>query len=775
MGNNKLAIKTIVAIGIGAAVFIILGRFGSIPSGIPNTNLETCYAFLSLMAVIFGPLAGAAIGFVGHTLKDLILFGSPWFSWIIASGVTGLIIGLSKRRINIEEEQFNKKQVIIFNIYQIIANVIAWFIVAPTLDIVIYSEPLDKLYLQGAIAGISNIVIVGLLGSSLLYTYSKTRTQKGSLSKEVSDDVEENKLSVTDKSKEKNDSASRRAVIEFKNFNFKYNAQKEPTLKNINLTIYEGEKILIVGPSGSGKSTLSNAINGLVPFMYEGEISGSLKINGKETRDMSIFELSNKVGTVLQDPDSQFIGLTVAEDIAFKLENDCISQEIMKDKVNRVSEIVGIDSHLTSSPHSLSGGQKQRVTLGGVMVSDAEILLFDEPLASLDPATGKASIELIDKIQKQDNKTIVIIEHRLEDVLHCNVDRIVVMDNGEILGDLTTEELLSTNLLTETGIREPLYITALKYAGVTINKEICPESIENLKVDKVKEKLNKWYEESKDEIADNNNTTILELKDVRFGYNKDKEILKGVSFKINKGEMISIVGRNGAGKSTISKLISGFYKPSSGDILLSGRSIENDSIKERSEKIGVVMQNPNSMISKTMIFDEVALGLRIRGINEDEVKERVYETLKICGLYEFRNWPISALSFGQKKRVTIASILVLNPEIIILDEPTAGQDFRHYSDIMEFLKEINKRGVTIIMITHDMHLMLEYTNRAIVLSNGLKIAEDSAANVLTDKKVIEQANLKETSLYELAVKSELENPRQFVKRFINYDRKVRGI
>ena len=775
MGNNKLAIKTIVAIGIGAAVFIILGRFGSIPSGIPNTNLETCYAFLSLMAVIFGPLAGAAIGFVGHTLKDLILFGSPWFSWIIASGVTGLIIGLSKRRINIEEEQFNKKQVIIFNIYQIIANVIAWFIVAPTLDIVIYSEPLDKLYLQGAIAGISNIVIVGLLGSSLLYTYSKTRTQKGSLSKEVSDDVEENKLSVTDKSKEKNDSASRRAVIEFKNFNFKYNAQKEPTLKNINLTIYEGEKILIVGPSGSGKSTLSNAINGLVPFMYEGEISGSLKINGKETRDMSIFELSNKVGTVLQDPDSQFIGLTVAEDIAFKLENDCISQEIMKDKVNRVSEIVGIDSHLTSSPHSLSGGQKQRVTLGGVMVSDAEILLFDEPLASLDPATGKASIELIDKIQKQDNKTIVIIEHRLEDVLHCNVDRIVVMDNGEILGDLTTEELLSTNLLTETGIREPLYITALKYAGVTINKEICPESIENLKVDKVKEKLNKWYEESKDEIADNNNTTILELKDVRFGYNKDKEILKGVSFKINKGEMISIVGRNGAGKSTISKLISGFYKPSSGDILLSGRSIENDSIKERSEKIGVVMQNPNSMISKTMIFDEVALGLRIRGINEDEVKERVYETLKICGLYEFRNWPISALSFGQKKRVTIASILVLNPEIIILDEPTAGQDFRHYSDIMEFLKKINKRGVTIIMITHDMHLMLEYTNRAIVLSNGLKIAEDSATNVLTDKKVIEQANLKETSLYELAVKSELENPRQFVKRFINYDRKVRGI
>lgn len=773
--GNKIAIKTIVAIGIGAAVFMILGRFGSIPSGIPNTNLETSYAFLALMSVIFGPMAGAAIGFIGHTLKDLMITGSPWFSWIIASSVTGLIIGLSKRRINIEEGNFSKKQVIRFNIYQIVANVIAWFIVAPTLDIVIYSEPLDKLYLQGAVAGISNIVIVGTLGSSLLYTYAKTRTKKGSLSKEVNDEVSKVKNNINSDVENRKEDSTKKAVIEFKDFTFKYNAQKEPTLKNINLSIYEGEKVLIVGPSGSGKSTLSNAINGLVPFMYDGEISGSLKINGKETRDMSIFELSNKVGTVLQDPDSQFIGLTVAEDIAFKLENDCISQEIMKEKVERVSKVVGIDTHLASSPHSLSGGQKQRVTLGGVMVSDAEILLFDEPLASLDPATGKTSIELIDKIQKQDNKTIVIIEHRLEDVLHCNVDRIVVVDNGQIVGDLTTAELLSTNLLKETGIREPLYITALKYAGVNVTKEINPESIETLKVDDVKENLNKWYEEGNEEVAELDSETILEVDNIRFGYSEEKEILKGVSFKINKGEMVSIVGRNGAGKSTISKLISGFYKPSSGDILLNGRSLLNDSIKERSEKIGVVMQNPNAMISKTMIFDEVALGLRIRGVQEEEVKERVYETLKVCGLYEFRNWPISALSFGQKKRVTIASILVLNPEVIILDEPTAGQDFRHYSDIMEFLKEINKRGVTIIMITHDMHLMLEYTNRAIVLSNGLKIAEDSAANVLTDKDVIEKANLKETSLYELALKSGVENPRQFVKKFINYDRKVREI
>ena len=567
----------------------------------------------------------------------------------------------------------------------------------------------------------------------------------------------------------------KKPVIEFVDFTFQYRAQAKPTLNNINLTIYEGEKVLIVGPSGSGKSTLSNCINGLVPFSNEGEISGSLKVKGKETKEMSIFELSNSVGTVLQDPDGQFIGLTVGEDIAFKLENDCVSQEEMKEKVKVVSEIVGIDTHLNSAPYSLSGGQKQRVTLAGVMVGEVDILLFDEPLASLDPATGKSAIELIDQIQKKTNKTILIIEHRLEDVLHCPVDRIIVVDNGRIAADITPGELLSSNLLVETGIREPLYITALKYAGCDIKPEMHPEHIDTLNIDSCREKLKDWYEDTIEDEQKVNNEVILEMRDVKFSYESGKEILHGVSFKINKGEMVSIVGRNGAGKSTISKLICGFYKPTEGQILFNGRDLINDTIKERAEKIGIVMQNPNQMISKTMIFDEVALGLKVRGVSEEEIKNRVFETLKICGLYEFRNWPISALSFGQKKRVTIASILVLNPEILILDEPTAGQDFKHYTEIMEFLKELNQKGVTIIMITHDMHLMLEYTNRAIVLSNGVKLADDIAANVLTGEEVINKANLKETSLYELAVKAKLDNPRMFVKKFIDYDRRIRGI
>ena len=567
----------------------------------------------------------------------------------------------------------------------------------------------------------------------------------------------------------------RKTVIEFNDFSFQYRAQAKPTLKNINLRIYEGEKVLIVGPSGCGKSTISNCINGLVPFKYEGKIDGSLKINNKESKDLSIFELSNMVGTVLQDPDGQFIGLTVGEDIAFKLENDCINQNEMKEAVKKAAKLVSIDNHLNSSPQKLSGGQKQRVSLAGVMVGAPDILLFDEPLASLDPSTGKKTIELIDEIKKATNKTIIIIEHRLEDVLYCDVDRIVVVNDGMIIADEKPSELLCKETLKEIGIREPLYLSALKYAGCHINSDMHVENINTINVEECVNKLNTWAENIKEDESLPGEETILELKDIDFKYNDGKQILKNISFKIHKGEMISIVGRNGAGKSTISKLICGFYNPNKGDILYNGRSILKDSIKERSEKIGMVMQNPNQMISKTMTFDEVALGLKVRGINEEKIKEKVYDTLKICGLYEFRNWPISALSYGQKKRVTIASMLVLNPEVLILDEPTAGQDFKHYTEIMEFLCDLNKQGITIIMITHDMHLMLEYTNRAIVLCEGEKLMDDSSYKVLTNNEIIKKANLKETSLYELAVKTDLKEPKQFVKKFIDYDRRYRKI
>jgi len=563
-------------------------------------------------------------------------------------------------------------------------------------------------------------------------------------------------------------------IISFRNFSFQYRAQKQPTLHDINLDIFPGQRVLICGPSGSGKSTLASCINGLIPFSYPGECKGTLMVDGVDAPKSSIFELSRRVGTVLQDPDGQFIGLTVGEDIAFALENDCVPQTEMHQITDRVAKLVGVENHLGYAPHELSGGQKQRVSLAGVMVDQVKILLFDEPLANLDPATGKQAIELIDEIQQKSDTTVLIIEHRLEDVLWRHVDRIILVNDGRILADTTPNELLASSLLTDNGIREPLYVTALRYAGVEVTPEKRPEHAEKLALnDADVRRVQEWFHQRPQSEPKEEQPVLLEVKNLNFGYTRERINLENVSFRIRKGEMTAIVGRNGAGKSTLSKLICGFETPDSGSIFMDGRDIGGDSIRERAKRIGYVMQNPNQMISKTMIFDEVALGLSRSGLSKEEIRKRVEDTLKICGLYPFRNWPISALSFGQKKRVTIASVLVMGPELIILDEPTAGQDFRHYTEIMEFLRELNQKGVTVLMITHDMHLMLEYTPRALVFSDTHLIADKSAADVLCDPELVEQAALKETSLFTLANRCGITPPETFVERFIEYDREVR--
>ena len=563
-------------------------------------------------------------------------------------------------------------------------------------------------------------------------------------------------------------------IISFKNYSFQYRIQANPTLYDINLDIYPGEKILIAGPSGSGKSTLGNCLNGLIPHSYIGTVSGSLTVDGIDASSSSIFELSSHIGTVLQDPDGQFIGLTVGEDIAFALENHCVEKDEMVKTVNEAASLVGIESHLTMAPHELSGGQKQRVSLAGIMVDKVKILLFDEPLANLDPATGKSAIELIDEVQKKTDTTVVIIEHRLEDVLYKHVDRIILMDEGRIIADMTPNQLLCSPLLSQYGIREPLYLTACKFAGVEITEEKQPEHINSLVINQNdSKKINDWFESVNRTVVENNNDPILQIKDLNFGYEVDQQILYDINISIKEGEMLSIVGENGAGKSTLSKLICGFEQPDSGRIYYQGKDITDSTIRERAASIGYVMQNPNQMISKAMIYEEVSLGIRDLGLSEEEMHRRVDETLKICGLYEFRNWPISALSFGQKKRVTIASVLIMGPKLIILDEPTAGQDFKHYTDIMEFLRSLNDKGVTVVLITHDMHLMLEYTPRAIVFANGHIIADEKASQVLCDSQLVKQAALKETSLFALANKVNISDPVEFVDCFIDCDRKER--
>ena len=563
-------------------------------------------------------------------------------------------------------------------------------------------------------------------------------------------------------------------IIQFENFGFHYTAQAEPTLYDINLTIHKGEKILIAGPSGCGKSTLAHCINGLAPNSYPGKFTGKLTVKGEDALKQGLFGLSKTVGTVLQDSDGQFIGLTVAEDIAFALENDCVPTKEMHDQVARIAELVDVERVLHHAPHEISGGQKQRVGLGGVMVGDVDVLLFDEPLANLDPATGKQAIVLIDEIQKRTGCAVIIIEHRVEDVLYRPVDRMVVMGEGRILCDSDPDSILCSNLLQKSGIREPLYVTALKYAGVELTNDMRPSYLPELKLSQSqKDRVKAWFEAQPEAAHRQYGEVLLKVEDLDFTYEGGHHALRGISASIHRGEMLSIVGTNGAGKSTFSKVVCGFERPQKGILELSGQDLQELSIKERADHIGYVMQNPNQMISKTQIFDEVALGLRNRGVAEEEIRSRVEETLKICGLYPFRNWPVSALSYGQKKRVTIASILVLNPEMILLDEPTAGQDLRHYTEIMDFLSQLNQQGVTVVLITHDMHLMLEYTPRAIVFDAGQVIADKSAAEVLNSPDIVEAAHLKETSLFHLSHACGIEAAEEFTRRFIARDREAR--
>lgn len=561
-----------------------------------------------------------------------------------------------------------------------------------------------------------------------------------------------------------------KTMIEFKDFSFQYKSQKKPTLHHINLEIKEGEKVLIVGPSGSGKSTLGHCINGLIPFAYPGKKEGKLFIEENDSEKLDIFSSSKLVGTVMQDADSQFVGLNVGEDIAFSLENNAVETDKMHEIVKKVANLVGMDEFLEQSPLELSGGQKQDVCMAGVMVDEAPILLFDEPLANLDPATGKLVIELIDEINKTQKKTIIIIEHRLEDVLHRPVDRIVLVNNGEILADCKPEELFATTLLEDNGIRLPLYVQAMKYADVDLSKVKNLADDTDYDLQDQKDKLVHWYNTNKTDVKKKESAPLLTIKDLCFSYDGVKPILDHVSLDVHQGEMISVVGKNGAGKSTLCKCICAFEKADAGTLTFENTDMNDLSVKERADRIGFVLQNPNQMICNTMIFDEVAMGLRNRGVSEEKIKEKVENTLKICGLYPFRNWPISALSYGQKKRVTIASILALEPKMIILDEPTAGQDYRRYSEIMEFLKSLNEMGIAIVMITHDMHLMLEYTTRSVVLTGGKKITDATPSEVLGNEALIERANLKKTSLSTLAAKAGIEDPIAFIDTFIQHER-----
>lgn len=563
-------------------------------------------------------------------------------------------------------------------------------------------------------------------------------------------------------------------IVSVQKVSFTYEGLKHPSIRNVSFDIYPGEKILIAGPSGSGKSTLARCLNGLIPHSYKGKLTGQVIVNGKSTASAKIFDISESVGTILQDPEGQFVGLSVGEDVAFALENQEMPYPEMAKRVEEALAKVKMSHLIERSPQELSGGQKQKVAIAGILAMNPAILLFDEPLANLDPLSGQQVMALIDEIHRRYHKTIIIVEHRIEEVLEIGMDRIILMEQGEIVADNRVADVLGSGRLKQAGIRHPLYLEALERAGVPYTAETIPLSVTAVDRDAVRPHFRDWRAASLPGGASyGDRTPLLAFDQVSFSYTPEEPLLDKISFAIYPGERIALLGHNGAGKSTLSHLMLGILKPQQGHIYLDGKPAEKASIVERGGKIGYVMQNPHHMISQETVKDEVAFGPRNFGLSESEIQQRVDEALEVCDLAGYRNWPVSALSFGQKKRLTIAAVLAMKPSVLLLDEPTAGQDYRHYREMMEFISRLTETGIALLMVTHDMHLALEYTNRSLVLSRGRMIGDMATSQLFADEQLLQAASLRTTSLYELAKHLEMAEPERFIQYFIDTDRQVK--
>lgn len=554
----------------------------------------------------------------------------------------------------------------------------------------------------------------------------------------------------------------KKPLIVFDHFTFKYDIQQDPTLKDIHLTLYEGEKVLILGQSGSGKSTLVHCLNGLIPYSFKGTIEGSLTVAGVDTLHTSIFQLSQIVGTVLQDSDAQFVALSVEDDVAFALENKSMPKKAMIPMVHAALTKVGMMDFLKQVPFELSGGQKQKVAVAGILHEDVKILLFDEPLASLDPASNLRTVEMIDELSQ--DKTVIIVEHRFEDILHRKVDRVIVLDDGRVVFDGSVDRLLQQDILRHNGLREPLYVQALRMAHVDL-KGLALSSVNTIDFTKFKKQL-AFFNTPQAHPLPSTQDKLLSVEHVGFSYDGKKTVLSDITFSLTQGERVALIGQNGAGKSTLAKLLVGVIRPDTGKILLDGKDAKAFSIAEIANRIGYVMQNPNAMLVKHLIRDEVALALTLRKKTPEVIEAAVNEALSITGLLPMAHWPINALSYGQKKRLTVAAILALKPDLLILDEPTAGQDYKHYTEIMDFLTALNRdHGITFIFITHDIHLAIEYTDRALVFAEGRLIKDAPIYDALSDQSILEKACLTQTSLYTLAKACDYD-PQRVIENFI---------
>jgi energy-coupling factor transport system ATP-binding protein len=568
-------------------------------------------------------------------------------------------------------------------------------------------------------------------------------------------------------------------IIEIRGLSYSYPGAEQPVLRDVDLSIERGEFVLLTGPSGCGKTTLCRCLNGLIPHFYNGKLDGEIKVAGLSVPDTPTSKLAQHVGLIFQNPDNQIFALTVEKDIAFGLENLGYSREDMIKTIDWALKVTGIENLRDRAPHELSGGQKQRLAIASILAMKPEVIVLDEPTSFLDPVGAENILQIIDRLNKELNMTIVMIEHRL-DLLAPYLDRIVILDEGRILHDGPPREIFAFEESKLVGIGVPV-VTKLEYrlreAGIDLGETVlnAPEFIKALRTRLIQKRENSsptapFYRGVLEEEKAPDGEAIIEAKDLHFSYPNSVRALNRVSLRVMPGEFLAIMGENGAGKTTLVKHFNGLLRPNHGEVYLDGKNIAGMSVASLARKVGLVFQNPDDQLFSESVEEEIAFALRNFGFDKAIIEERTAWVLELLGLTRYRKASPFTLSGGERKRVALASVLAWDPEVLVLDEPTIGQDYAQKGRLKNFLTQLRTRGKTLIIVTHDVEFVAECKPRVILMAKGQITADGSAEKVLTELGSLKQASVNPPEIAKVFLQlSEFSLPRGIINVEDAYD------
>jgi energy-coupling factor transporter ATP-binding protein EcfA2 len=536
--------------------------------------------------------------------------------------------------------------------------------------------------------------------------------------------------------------------VEFIDVSFMYEDAETPALENINLKVQPGEVVLLAGPSGAGKTTLCSCLNGLVPHFHNGVLKGQVLIKGRDTKRTRVGVLSSLVGLVFQDPESQLISPTVADEIAFGPENLAVPRDEIVRRVEEGLDVARLKGFEEREPYNLSGGEQQACAIAAIFAMYPEIYVMDEPTSNLDPLGTQRVLSMIVNVAKERGKTLLIAEHKLEEILPL-VDRVVVMDRGRIVRDDTVEGALSKGDIEHVFVRPPLVCLAEKLqlnAQPLTAEQFYPALTQKYKLNGLT-----VDERPKAEKKDKGEP-VIEIRGLRHSYDGVNAALNGVNLTIYRGELVSVLGRNGSGKTTLVKHINGLLKPAEGSVIVLGQDTVQTTTAQLAKKVGFCFQNPNHQMITFVVKDELALGPKSLGLDKEEIEHRSLQALEFVGMAEQMEADVMALGKGQKQRLALASVLTMRPEILVIDEPTTGQDPQMTEDIFEIIRKLNEEGTTVLVITHKFDYAAAYTERAVILANGKIVYDGPMGPALADEELLRANSLAQPQVTQLAAK-----------------------